>query len=150
MKSIEYSKNGDVVFYIDTDKRTIVAVLKCQKDEPNTIYESQLDKLCASSSIQLQPSLDFYGVKHVLINDRFVGKAKCHPNDEFDIEYGKALALLRAKEKHQKALEAKLLMIDNTIKDFAKRMHRRYEKQYRALLDIRSQVYAKECEKREC
>ena len=39
-----------------------------------------------------------------------VGKAKCHPDDEFDLEYGKTLAAARcnakiAKKRNRKAIE---------------------------------------------
>ena len=39
-----------------------------------------------------------------LINDSYKGIAKCHPNDEFDIEKGKEIAKARAVHKHNRAL----------------------------------------------
>lgn len=38
------------------------------------------------------------------IDDTYVGVAKCAPDDEFDLEYGKQLALVRAKAKRCKAI----------------------------------------------
>lgn len=40
------------------------------------------------------------------LKDSFAGVAKCSPEDKFDEEYGKKLALLRAKAKRCKAANA--------------------------------------------
>ena len=46
-----------------------------------------------------------------LVDDVFVGVAKCAPEDKFDLEYGKKLALTRAKIKRGNA-------VNNAIRTF--------------------------------
>ena len=42
------------------------------------------------------------------IEDTFVGVAKCSPDDTFDLEYGRRLALVRAKSKRGAAINKAL------------------------------------------
>lgn len=46
----------------------------------------------------------FGDVDNYTINDTFTGVARCAPEDTFDIETGKKLALIRAKAKRAKAI----------------------------------------------
>lgn len=109
MQSIEFSKSGNVVYNIDTDKRTVTAKIKCSNNEAWNLFNSQLTKHIMGTGMAIvgdQWSFDYcYGYSNaIMMNDEYVGKAKCHPDDEFDIEYGKMLALLRAKEKYLNAM----------------------------------------------
>ena len=55
-----------------------------------------------------------------------VGRAKCHPDDEFDFEYGKKLAFARAKSKEveheiqylKKCIKSVQQMSDSMITDY--------------------------------
>ena len=56
-----------------------------------------------------------------LINGVYVGVARCAPEDTFDEEYGKKLALARAKAKRGKAANNALYAyISNVMKDLAR------------------------------
>lgn len=61
----------------------------------------------------------------LIIPDVFVGIARCNPDDKWDEEYGKKLALTRAKSKRGKA-------INFAIKTYIKRKEKELEvlKQY--------------------
>ena len=48
----------------------------------------------------LECKTDKYAIENI-----FTGIAKCSPEDEFDLEYGKRLALDRAKAKRSKAIK---------------------------------------------
>ena len=73
------------------------------------------------------------------------GVAKCHPNDKFDVEYGKALAAARcgvkiAKKRYARARDkydvmAKLVvMVDKEFKDACEYYTNSYEKLHKALM----------------
>lgn len=49
--------------------------------------------------------------------DSFIGVAKCAPEDEFDEEYGKKLALLRAKQSRGAAINAMIYKYIKSLRD---------------------------------
>jgi len=85
-------------------------------------------------------------IKHAL--GKVVGKAKCCPEDMFDVEYGRQLARLRAEEKLEKlkvrsALDAVLeyekfilIEIDPTIN----KLHKNYLKNIKRLVAKSDQI----------
>ena len=79
--------NYSVKYYIDKEKKVVVCKLTgCEENLMSDIYQ------------------DIYqtGYQHhsyFLLNDSYVGKAKCSENDTFDIEFGKKLAYQRAVVK---------------------------------------------------
>lgn len=89
--------SGEVRFFVDKEHGVVVCKLTGCKD----IAVSRLDKY--------MPNYDYYliGSPYWLntdIEDTYTGIARCNPEDEWDEEYGKELALLRAKQKRCKAV----------------------------------------------
>lgn len=82
-----------VRYFVNTEKRIVVCKL----------YECA-HELCCDMCHKGWPLHDA-----LIINDEFVGKAKCSPDDNFDIEKGKELAYKRALIKLCKA-KAKTLI----------------------------------------
>jgi len=82
--------------YIDEEKRTIVCVLTGAETEAisriqkiiNLKFETSLRAICGKS----------------FINDKYVGKAKCDPGDEWNEELGIELAEARAYAKFNLAM----------------------------------------------
>lgn len=90
--------DSEVRYYINKDKRTVVCkIIGCCD-----IALRRLDKFA--------PHFDYYYryIGEYDIPDEFYGTAKCAPEDEWDEEYGKKLALTRAKQKRGKAVNAML------------------------------------------
>ena len=52
--------------------------------------------------------IDPYEFPRYIIDDTFVGVAKCAPEDTFDLEYGRKLALVKAKNKRGAAINRAL------------------------------------------
>ena len=52
--------------------------------------------------------VDPYVYQRYTIDDTFVGVAKCSPEDTFDLEYGRKLALIKAKSKRGAAINKAL------------------------------------------
>ena len=143
MQSIEYSKSGNVVYHIDSDKRTVTAKIKCSPNDAQDLFDSQLNKHIFGTGLAVvgdQWTFD-YCADRVAINKEYVGKAKCHPDDEFDIDFGKKLALIRAKEKYLAAMEKKLATIRDWVYGLTKRTDKIYYDQYRKLIENRIELF---------
>lgn len=143
MQRIEFSKSGNVVYHIDTDKKTVIAKIKCSVSEPQQLFDSQLSKhICGTGLAVVGDQWTFdYCAPKVCINSEYVGTAKCHPDDEFNEDFGKRLALIRAKKKYLDAMEKKMLVIKDWIFDLAIRTNDLYMNQYRKYIDCNSDLY---------
>jgi len=100
------TKSKNVTYYVNREKKTVVAVIKCDALTPLYILDKVFDKLenVYGNHNLLEMSFDNYHVKNALINERYVGIAKCRDSDTFDEEFGKKLALARAKAKKADAV----------------------------------------------
>lgn len=86
---------GDIKFDVNPEKRRVICFLyNCENIALNRIKKYVP---CFNTEI--------FAKKYKLkIDPVYVGIAKCAPEDEFDVEYGKKLALTRAKQKRCKAI----------------------------------------------
>ena len=74
-------ENSSITYYIDEDKRIIVCKMTdCENDFMKSVPDISL------SGYELKPY--------------YLGKAKCHPDDIWDEEKGKQLALYRMLQKY--------------------------------------------------
>ena len=135
MKSIEFSKSGNVVYTIDDEKREVVAKIKCDEYDPIYLFNSQLYKLIGGCGEGIVSEGDFFGHCRYSISSSYSGKAKCHPDDNFDIDFGKRLALLRAKNKYLSAMTKKIYDTFVWVSKLNDRTHNLYMKQYRQMID---------------
>ena len=143
--TIEISKSSNVVYYIDEDKGEVIARIKCDEDDPQRVFDSQLVKHACGIGLGPVQEMDISLFKYRIKNE-YVGKAKCHPDDVFDIEIGKRLALLRAKQKYLNAMESKMYEINEWVQGLAERANNLYLRQYRQLIDNGSDLYTYEYE----
>lgn len=134
MQTIEFSKSGNVVYTIDTDAKTVTAKIKCREEEPQNLFDGQLDRHICGSGLGVVDESDIFPAKF-RIKTEYIGKAKCHPDDTFDINFGKMLALERAKQKRFIDMEYKCLLIYDWMKGLLERTKKVYTKQYRQLID---------------
>lgn len=100
------TKSKNVTYYVNRDKKTVVAVIKCKIGTSVGIFERVSKKLqrMYGNKNTLDIRSDYFNSLNVYINDHYVGIAKCHENDIFDEEFGKKLALARAKAKKADAV----------------------------------------------
>ena len=75
------NENSKIVYYIDEDKRTIV----CKMTD------------CVDDFMKSVPDISLSGYE---LKPYYLGKAKCHPDDIWDEETGKQLALYRVLQKY--------------------------------------------------
>ena len=85
---------NSISYYIDKNNQTIVCVLSGCKH----IAVQRLNKYCRH----------FVADDKYVISDIFVGKAKCSPDDEWNEDYGKKIALNRARHKRNLAINKKI------------------------------------------
>ena len=138
MQMIEFSKSGNVVYYIDTESKTVIAKLRCHEDDPMTLIGSQLMKQTSGDGFgPLELAAYPFFFEEFKIQNDYIGKAKCHPDDEFDIDFGKRLALLRAKQKYLDAVERVLDKSNKWVEQVANRIDRLCMSQYRKVIDNR-------------
>lgn len=116
---IEKSKSGSVTWYINEETRTVVAKIQCNSFEVLDLVDKVIYQLTESqySCTPNSPNeVPFYisarGGKRFRIKDYYIGKAQCSPSDKFDVEFGKKLALLRAKQKYHFAVQKILIDYD--------------------------------------
>ena len=100
------TKSGNVTYYVNREKKTVVAVIRCNVFTPLYILDRVLDKFENANGNHnlLKMSFDYRHVSNAYINERYVGIAKCHEGDTFNEEFGKKLALARAKAKKADAV----------------------------------------------
>lgn len=93
-------------YYVNESKRTIVAVIPDAKFEITNTIESKVKKVLQGQGM---PELDAHFVATSLLSadkiqrlmqDTYKGKAKCSPNDEWDVEHGIEIARHRALCKY--------------------------------------------------
>ena len=78
--AIEGTRGSNITYYINKDKRTIVATLRnCEYD-----VVKKLDRLNILGT--------FIDLDKCMLHDKYVGKAICHEDDEWNEEIGKQIA----------------------------------------------------------
>lgn len=137
--SIEFSNSGNVVYYIDYNNKLVLARIKCNEDDPQLVFDSQFFKQCNGKGLGPLQEMDVAVHKYRIRRD-YIGKAKCHPDDEFDVELGKRLALLRAKRKYLRAMENKMALIDTWMTEMCDRTHDICRSQYRQWIDNETEL----------
>lgn len=85
---------NDMMFKVDKKHGVVVCTLYNCKDIPL----KRIDKYLTNMSIR--------DASKYCIKDKYTGVAKCAPDDKFDEEHGKKLALRRAKNKRCRAINA--------------------------------------------
>jgi len=100
------TKSKNVTYYVNREKKTVVAVIMCNDFIPFYILDKVFDKFEDGNGNHnlLKMSFDYRHAHNALVNERYVGVAKCHESDTFDEEFGKKLALARAKAKKAAAV----------------------------------------------
>lgn len=125
---------NNVVFHIDKENKVVVAVLK---SDPNELFEmtsnmiDKFNKTHKKCGIDCDMSWNFPD-----LNCEYVGIARCSENDEFNEEFGKKLALARAKIKKAYAIQKNFFEITNWLDDFYIYMSSRDEKLYRNWIEL--------------
>lgn len=143
---IEYSNGGNIMYIVDEDNRIVNAILYCSYRDPQMLFDKVVKNYIKGNGNG--PVAVGWDNDKYYINDYYVGKAKCHPDDTFDVEFGKRLALARAKQKYQRAVNKSIYAMHkyvyklySTINDFSM-------KHYRKDIDYSCVVSAIESEKR--
>ena len=91
---MEEIKGNDMEYLVFEDKGIVVCKLWCCTYIAVNRIEKYATKLSA------------YEMDRYRINHTYVGVAKCDPEDKFDVEFGKRLALTKAKAKRGKAVNS--------------------------------------------
>jgi hypothetical protein len=90
------TQDTSVQYIIDKDKRTIVAILNVSATKIATEVRNIITKRSSNyfTVIGVIPS------NKLLLSGKYVGKAKAHPDDKWDENKGKEIALLRAQKAY--------------------------------------------------
>lgn len=113
------AENHENIQYImGKDAKTVVAILTVPNnaivEEMATILIKSTNPLFAVTNLDLNKSM--------LLKGKYVGKAVCHDDDDFDWEYGKKIARLRALEAYYKDRARVFDKVSTIFDDAAKRM----------------------------
>lgn len=99
--------------YVNEKKRTCVCVIEHCEGELIKHINNELRQLPLFNE-----GFRFYGGKSSLLQEKYIGKAKCHPDDAFDADIGIELAQQRAYLKFWKSWNRDLINIFDLIIDF--------------------------------
>lgn len=84
------NRNSNITYYIDEEKRTIVAKLSnCKFDVINALNRIVNDH-------------DSYSIQKLLLRDKYISKAVCHEEDTWDEEKGMRIALASVLQKYHR------------------------------------------------
>ena len=136
----EKSKGGNVKYTINEFDRTVKAVLKVDECEPQIIFDKAFSKRTSEQSGIILRTTDFYD-KAYTTKGFYEGVARCHPEDQFDVEFGKKLALERAKRKHFIAVARQVAEITTYIADLGCDMNKKLTSICSHLHDCRDTIY---------
>ena len=100
MEEIKRDVGRDVEFLVFEDKGVVV----CKLYNCKYIALKRINKYTGGKLVIKMGGMDYCSTESYFIDDVFVGVARCASEDKFDLEYGKKLALTRAKTKRGKAV----------------------------------------------
>lgn len=108
----------EIKYIVNEEKRTVVAVaIGCERDALDEIlksdYTAKVLLAINFGDMNNVPIID----KELILPDKFIGVAHCHPEDEFDFEVGKKIATRKLHKSYNKAKR-------NVVKNFANRVNR--------------------------
>lgn len=136
------TKSGNVTYCVNRKKKTVVAIIKCSANIPLNIFDSVLDKFENKNGNKnlLEVSFDNFYIENAFIDNQFVGVAKCHENDIFDEEFGKKLALARAKAKKADALHTKFFKFIEQLDNLNYLVGKKFDELYRRWIDSQKEI----------
>lgn len=135
-------KSGNVTYYINRKKKTVVAVIECDIGTPLYIFNRMFDKFESTNGNKnlLDVHFDEPAFRNTIINERYVGVAKCHENDVFDEEFGKKLALARAKAKKADAIHAKFFKFIEQLDELNYLAGKKSDELYHRRIDTQEEI----------
>ena len=105
--------NEDIRYVINEEKRTVVAIL--------TVPQTEIcDEVC---NIMNKNSSRFFLVPSILATDAMLltgvyrGKAKAHPDDQWDVEEGKKWARIRARRLYMQDRKRIISALEDVFDD---------------------------------
>lgn len=109
-KEHKYYENAEskskIRYYIDEEKRTVVAVMDdCEYDAIDVLQKMGIRKI----------THDGYNMDKLMMNTSYRGKAKCSPDDEWDEEYGMALARNRMLANYYRGRAMALMKAETVL-----------------------------------
>lgn len=108
----------EIKYIVNEEKRTVVAVaVGCQRDALDELlksdYTAKVLLAINFGDMNSVPVID----KDLIMSDKFIGVAHCHPEDEFDFEVGRKIATRKLHKSYNKAKR-------NIVKNFINRVNR--------------------------
>lgn len=91
MRIDEKFRGQKITYYVDEEKRTVVAVLKVNPYDAALEIVNAVNKSLSPYLVTLIPKDTSF-----LVNDTYMGKAICHEEDTWNLEKGKEIARLKA------------------------------------------------------
>lgn len=136
------TKSKNVTYYVNREKKTVVAVIKCEPSTPILILDKVFDKLENANGNHnlMEMHFDNYYMSKAFINERYVGIAKCHDSDIFDEEFGKKLALARAKAKKADAVYRNFFKFIKQIYELNYMAAKKFNELYHRWIDSEAEV----------
>ena len=136
------TKSGSVTYYVNRDKKTVVAVIKCKIGTPVGIFDKVVKKLQKANGNKnvLDVRGDYFKSQNVYINERYVGVAKCHEHDVFDEEFGKKLALARAEAKKADAVHTNFFKFVEQLDELNYLAGKKSDELYRRWIDSQNEI----------
>ncbi len=107
-RSEDVQTKSKIRYYIDEEKRTVVAVMDdCEYDAIDVLEKMGISNI----------NHDGYNMDKFMMNPIYRGKAKCSPDDEWDEEYGMALARNRMLENYYRSRALALMKAETIIQN---------------------------------
>ena len=92
MYEVLRKENSNIVYYVDVEKSTVVAVM----EDANYSIWNEISEITAWDFVPLQEKRRIMG----MMPTKLSAKAVCHENDEFNLELGMKIARVRLLKKY--------------------------------------------------
>lgn len=121
----QVSGGGNVTYYINEEAGVVVAKINAEEYEPFNVAESVITKLRKADEHNAPYDVFYCGGHGLMLDKSYVGVARCSPEDKFDLETGKRIALARAQVKYHTALHDSLYEIAMYFMEIGASINRR-------------------------
>lgn len=138
----EISKGGNVVYYINEQNGVVVAKILCDRYEAYDVVESIVRKFVRSDVANSPFDVCFNGLDTDKFNldEYYTGIAKCSPDDTFNAETGKRIALAKAQAKYHTDINDKLARMSLYFCRISQLIERRAVQEHEQILRYKDEI----------
>lgn len=127
----EISRGGNVAYYINEEDGVVAARIISDNSDALKVVRSIFDKAYRADETNFPLEFALRNLTYAnTLQDEYIGIARCSPEDRFDAEYGKRLALSRAQSEYHADMARLLFKFYDSLYAATQTLYRRAEAEF--------------------